>query len=145
MAVEVADTIYDSSFPCTDLPGPEVAFDTNVMVAREYPQGDPVPQRPEDPGKLKVLLTGYRGDAVLDIPEQDKAVRIGPVHDRKKSFNPGFAPAPEVKPVSGKIGFNPEMEISNNQVPLFPGYDQCRAVTDKFHVHNGLTNPFWGW
>jgi hypothetical protein len=82
---------------------------------------------------------------VLDIPEQHQPVRIHTVHDRKQSFQPGLAPAPEMEPVQCKVCLDPEMEIGNNEIPLFPRNDQCRAVTNKFQVHNGFTNPFWGW
>jgi hypothetical protein len=82
---------------------------------------------------------------VLDIPEQQEPVRVNAVYDRKQPLQPGFAPAPEMEPVESKVRFNAKMEIRNNKVPLFPGNDQCRAVSDKFQVHNGFTYPFWGW
>ena len=50
-----------------------------------------------------------------------------------------------MEPVHCKVSLDTEVEIGNNKIPFFPFNDQGRAVTDKFQVHNGLTNPFWGW
>ena len=132
-------------FLCADLRWFEIPFNTDIMVAGEYPQGNPVPQCLKNAGQFKIFLSRDGRDAVLDIPEQDKPVRIRTVNDRKQPLQPGFAPAPEMETMHRKVRLDPEMEIGNNKIPLFSRNDQCRAVTDKFQVHNGFTNPFWGW
>jgi hypothetical protein len=82
---------------------------------------------------------------VLDVPQQQKPVGIRTVNDCKQPFQPIFTPAPEVEPVERKVRFDPEMEIGNHKIPFFPGNDQRRAVANKFQVHSGFKNPFWGW
>jgi len=86
-----------------------------------------------------MFLARYRRDAVLDIPEQNQSVRIGTIDDCKQPLHTVFAPAPEMEAVQRKVRFDAEMEISNNEIPLFTRNDKGRTVSDKFQVHNGFT------
>jgi len=145
VAVEVPDPVNNCAFLCADLRGLEVPLDTDIVVTGEYPQGDPVTQCLEEPGQFKIFLAGESRDTVLDVPEQYKAIGIHAIHNLKQPLQPDLAPAPEVEPVQRELRLNAEMEIRYNEIPLFSCYDQGRAVADKFQVHNGFTNPFWGW
>ena len=145
MAMEVPYPVYDCPFLGLDLSRSEISFNTDIVVAGKYPQGDPVTECLKNPGQFEKFLSRDGGDTVLDIPEQDEPVRVHAVNIREQPLQPGFAPASEMEPVHCKVSLDAEMEIGNNKIPFFPGNDQGRAVANKFQVHNGLTNPFWGW
>jgi hypothetical protein len=145
VAVEVPDTVNDLTFLCADFEGFQISFNTDVVVAGEYVQGDPFAHCLKDAGQFEKFLSGDGRDAVLDIPEQDEPVWVHTVNNCEQPLQPGFAPAPEMEPVHCKVGLDAEVEIGNNKIPLFSRNDQRRAVANKFQVHNGFTNPFWGW
>ncbi len=82
---------------------------------------------------------------MFDIAQQHQRIRFCPVNNRMQAFQSAFTPALEMQAMCSQISFYPEMEIGNNQHALFAFDDKCRALPDKFHFHNSLTNPFWGW
>src|SRR5512137_1390738 len=102
MTVEVPDAIDDLPLLCADLIRPEIVLNSDIVVAREHPQRDPLPQSFQDTGQLKIFLSRECRDAVLDIAKEDKPVRIHAVDERKQPLQPGPAPAPEMKPVECK-------------------------------------------
>jgi hypothetical protein len=82
---------------------------------------------------------------VLDIAEQDERIRFCRVNYFVQALKSPLGPALEVQAMSGQVSLDPEMEVRHNEHTLIAFDDKCRALPDKFHLHNGLTNPFWGW
>jgi hypothetical protein len=115
------------------------------MVAGKYFQGDAAPKRLENYRLFNIFLTGKRGNTVFDIAEQHKIVRVCKVDDLHEAFKAISAPAPEMQAMSRQVRFYPEMEVCNNQQAVFSFNNESRAIPEKFHLHNSLTNPFWGW
>lgn len=145
MPVEITNTVDDCTFFRTDLSRCAIPFDADIVVAGKQMQGDSVAESPEDPWQLVIFLPGDGRNAVLDIAEQHESVRICPVNDLQEPFEPCFAPAPEMNAMNCEIRLDSEMEIGNDKVSLLTRDYQRRTLTDKFQVHSGLTNPFWGW
>jgi hypothetical protein len=139
MAMQVPDTIDDSSVLWPDLGRPEVAFDPDIMVARKYVERYPLPKYPENFRQLIKFLTGNGRDTVLDIPKKDKGIGIGPVNDLHQALKPGSTPASEMEPVGSKVRFDPEMKVSNDEMARVSFDKQRGTFTEKCQVHKGLT------
>jgi hypothetical protein len=130
--------------------GPELVFtdktlDPDVVVAREYEQGDTGTQCFEDTGKFIEFLSRKRWDAVFDVPEQDEQIGIGGIDDTHQPLQPFRTPAGKMKTMRGKVCLDAEVQVGYSQQPLFVLDDKRRAVADKFQFHNSLTNPLRGW
>jgi hypothetical protein len=79
---------------------------------------------------------------MFDIAQEYKQVRVCRINRFQQMFKPISASAPEMQTVCGKICLNTKMEVRDNHQSLFTFNHQCRAITKKFQVHKGLTNPF---
>jgi hypothetical protein len=139
MAMQVPDTIDDSSVFWPYLGRLEVAFDPDVVVAGKYVHRYPLPECPENFRQLVKFLTGDRGDTVLDIPKKEEGIGVGTVNDLHQTLKPGSAPASEMEPVGSKVCFDPEMKVSDDEMALVSFDKQRGTFADKCQVHRGLT------
>ena len=145
MAVEVRDAIDDLSLLWPDLGLLKEPFDADVVVSREDKDRDAAPDRIEDTRDLSPLLPGERRDAVLDVTQEDRPVRICRIDGLHEPVEAFGAVAFEMHSMRGEIGLDPEMEVGNDEQALGVLDDKRRAVPDKLQFHNGFTYPFWGW
>ena len=88
MTMEISHPVNDLPFFFADLSRRKVSLDPDIMVAGEDPQGDVVAQRIKNAGELEVFLPGDPGNAVLDITEEDKRIRIGILHQPQEPCEP---------------------------------------------------------
>jgi hypothetical protein len=145
MPVEIPDTVKDRSFFRLQFGILKVRFDADIVVAGKYFQRNAIPESFEDCRQFNIFLTGKRRDTVFDVAKQNKHIRVCDIDDLQKTFKAISAPASEMQAMSREISLDPEMEIGNYHQPVFPFDNERRAIPEKFHLHNSLTNPFWGW
>ena len=98
------------------------------MVATKDLKRDSAAERGKNARHLEKFLPGERGDAVLDVAQEDERICSGSVDRPQEPFEPFGTVAFEVQPVRGKVCLNPEMQVGDDQNPLAAFNDERRTV-----------------
>jgi hypothetical protein len=118
MPMEIRNVVNNRSLFGLELPISEEPFDPNIVVSREHKNRDMATDCIEDPGDFCPFLPGKRGNTVFYIPEKDKTVRCRRLDSLQKPVETFATMAPEMQATCGKIGFDPEMKIGNDEHAL---------------------------
>jgi hypothetical protein len=144
MPVDIPDAVDQCPVDREELVRIEEPLETRIMVPREYPEGDLLPERRDHGRKFAELLPGGQWDAMLHVAEKYEEIRVGLVDAAEESLLAFFAPAGEMEPVCGHIRLDSEVKVCGNEYPAGTFDHQRRAGCNKFQSHNSLITPLEG-
>ena len=111
MTVQVTGPVDKGPFLWEQFTFVEKSFYPWIMVPRHHHQPGQTPERREQVWELTVFLPCRLRDTVFYITEKEDDIRVR-LHDALDCFLlPLPAPAFKMDPMTGKIGFDPKVEV----------------------------------
>ncbi|KAF5057032.1 hypothetical protein DSECCO2_361160 [anaerobic digester metagenome] len=141
MTMKVADTVDHDPGPLRQFVRLEEPLDPGVVVAGHDQEGGASTERGEHFGELAPLLPRGEWDRLLDIAEQEEAIRPHPVDQIGHPLHPLKGPAREVPPVPLEVRLDPEVEVGDDQGPLRVHDQGRRPLGEKFDPHAIRISP----